>query len=144
MRAWVFGLAMLALTACTPSTQSGADIKNAWSPAAPPGAAAIAVYAQVVVHQDDTLLRVSSSRASVAQIHSTVEEGGMMRMRQLEKLDMKRGEVVSFQPGGMHLMLMGVTEPLPPGAALDVTFHFANAGDVTATAEVTAPGEHAH
>ena len=128
MRAWVFGLAMLALTACTPSTQSGAEIKNAWSPAAPPGAAAIAVYAQVVVHQDDTLLRVSSSRASVAQIHSTVEEGGMMRMRQLEKLDMKRGEVVSFQPGGMHLMLMGLKQPLVEGKTFEIELLFEVAG----------------
>ena len=144
MRAWVVGLAMLALMACTASTQSGVEITEAWSPAAPPGAAAIAVYARIVMHQDDTLLRVSSSKASAAEVHTTLEEGGMMRMRQLDKLDLKRGETVSFQPGGMHLMLMGVSEPLSPGAALDVTFHFANAGDVTVTAEVTAPGEHAH
>ncbi|MBB6092883.1 hypothetical protein HNQ60_001761 [Povalibacter uvarum] len=144
MRKWLAGFAMLALVACTQSPQSGIEVKDAWSPAAPPGAAAIAVYAKIVVHKDDTLLKVSSSRAAVAEVHNTFEEGGMMRMRPVGQLDLKRGEAISLQPGGMHLMLMGVSEPLAPGAALDVTFHFANAGDVTATAEVTAPGEPAH
>ena len=140
MRSLAIGLAMLALAACSPQ-QSGIEVKDAWSPAAPPGAGAIAVYAQLVIHDDDTLLRVSSSQASMAEVHATFEEGGMMRMRPVDKLDVKQGEAVSFKPGGMHLMLMGVNESPPAGAAVDVTFHFAKAGDVVASAQVVAPGE---
>ena len=144
MRVWAISFTMLALAACSRSSQSGIEIRDAWSPAAPPGAAAIAVYAQIVAHQDDTLLKVSSTKAAMAEVHSTVEEGGMMQMRPVAKLDMERGASVSLQPGGLHLMLMGVKEPLSPGATFDVSFHFANAGEVTTTVKVTTPGERGH
>ena len=72
---------VLMLAACSRVPSSGITVEDAWSPAAPPGAGALAVYAQIVPAQDDTLLRVSSSAAANAELHATLEQDGVMQMR---------------------------------------------------------------
>ena len=139
------GLVVLMLAACAKSPSSGIKIEDAWSPAAPPGAAALAVYAQIVPAQDDTLLRVSSPAAAKAELHATLEHNGMTQMRPVGAMPITDGTTVKLEPGGMHLMLMGPRESVAAGATIPVVFHFAKAGDVTVNAQVRAPGEaHAH
>ncbi len=133
-------LIVLALAACAKSPSSGIAIEDAWSPAAPPGAPALAVYAQIVPAQDDTLLGVSSTAAANAELHATLEQDGVMQMRPVGPLPITARTTVTLEPGGMHLMLMGPREPVAAGGTIPVVFHFAKAGDVTVNAEVRAPG----
>jgi periplasmic copper chaperone A len=132
---------ILTLAACSRISGPGIEIRDAWSPAAPPGASVVAVYAQIVCNRSDTLLRVSTSVASETQMHVTSEDKGMMRMRPVPRLELKAGETVRFEPGGMHLMLTGLQQPLPPGTSIPMTFHFANAGDIAVTATVQSARE---
>jgi len=127
---------ILILIACSHSQQAAVTISDAWSPVAPPGASVVAVYARIAVAADDVLLGVSTSVADMAELHSTSEEGGMMRMRPVARLEIHGGNTVQLQPRGMHLMLTGMHQALSAGDAIPLTFKFEQAGDIAVTAQV--------
>jgi len=59
----------------------------------------------------------------------------MMRMRRLERIEIPAGETLSLEPGGLHLMLIGLKEDLQPGGQVDLTLTF----DDGAQTQVQAP-----
>ena len=82
--------------------------------------------------QDDTLIAVETPVAKVGQIHEMAMEGDVMKMRQLpDGLVIPAGETVVLEPGGYHLMFMGLTGPIAEGAAVPVTLTFEKAGTIT-------------
>ena len=86
--------------------------------------------------RNDRLLSVSTPVAASAQIHDSGEKGGMMQMRPVEILPLAHGKSVELKPGGLHIMVMGVTLPLKPGDRVPLMLHFEHAGEVTVQAEV--------
>ncbi len=101
----------------------------------------------------DTLLRVESPVALRVELHETSTEGGVMRMRELKDgLKLKAGETVTFQPGGKHVMFLGLVRPLAVGDRIPATLVFERAGrapiELTVKARDAAPAggkeEHAH
>lgn len=103
---------------------------------------------------DDKLMSVSSPAAARMELHTMKMEGDMMQMRQVPNIELKAGESVELKPGGMHIMFMGITQPLEKGTKVPVTFVFEKAGKVTvdfdvkprltAQAEGMSHGEHKH
>ena len=68
--------------------------------------------------------------------------GGQMRMQELaDGLALDADETVTFEPGGYHVMLLDIADPLEAGEEIEVTLEFAEAGEQTITVEVmeTAP-----
>jgi copper(I)-binding protein len=64
----------------------------------------------------------------------------MMMMQELEAgLPLPAGDAVQLKPGGTHVMLMGVAEPLRAGQSVPLTLTFAQAGPVEVTASVGQP-----
>jgi copper(I)-binding protein len=51
-------------------------------------------------------------------------------MRPVEAIEIPAGQTVTLQPGGFHLMLIGLKEPLIQGQAVPVTLRFERAGEV--------------
>jgi copper(I)-binding protein len=88
-------------------------------------------YFEIINHgeQPVTLVGAESPVARRIEIHTHIDDGGMMRMRPLPELPLPTGERVVFAPGGHHLMIQGV-ESIPE-RAIDVTLHFADAPSVT-------------
>lgn len=87
----------------------------------------------------DRLVSASSPAAKTVEIHTHRKgQGGMMRMEML-----KNGVVVpakgkvAFKPGGLHLMLFGVSAAIKDGDAVPMTLVFEKAGAI----EVVAMGE---
>lgn len=78
----------------------------------------------------DRLLGVSSPAAGRAEIHETVEEDGVMRMRPVEAVPIGPGEEVRFEPGGYHVMLFDLTEPLEVDSTVTVVLEFERAGQI--------------
>jgi copper(I)-binding protein len=98
-----------------------------------------------VVHNDggeaDELVGVSSPVAGSAMVHrSETDEAGRATMTHLEALEVPARSSVTFEPGGLHVMLRGITEPVEVGDEVEVTLRFAEAGDETITATVVEPG----
>lgn len=80
----------------------------------------------------DRLVSVSTDIAKEAQIHEMAMEGDVMKMRQLKDgLELPAGETVALEPGGLHLMFMGLTGAIAEGDVVPVTLTFEKAGAVT-------------
>lgn len=136
-------LALLAivLTSAGCSARDGIEIENAWARATPPGSTVGSAYAVIHATRDDTLESVSSPAAGRVEMHATTEEAGTMRMRPVEQVSIIANEPVKFAPGGLHLMLIDLREPLAAGATFSLTFKFRSTGPLTVDATVVAPGE---
>ncbi len=91
-----------------------------------------AAYLQLSAKGDDTLISASAPVAAKVEIHTMSMDGDVMKMRALDKLDIKGGEKVNMQPGaGAHVMLMGLKQPLKAGDSFPLTLNFRKAGKVT-------------
>lgn len=64
------------------------------------------------------------------------DTGGMMTMRPVEEIPIPAGATAVLQPGGYHVMLLDLVEPLVAGDTLEITLTFATAGDVVVEAEI--------
>ena len=85
----------------------------------------------------DTLLSITSSIAPKIEVHDMVElPNGAMRMQKMDKLEIPAGGVVSLAPGGKHIMVMGVSQPLAEGENVPMTMTFEKAGPITVQFEV--------
>lgn len=128
----LMGLAPAAL-AQTP-TVSDAEAREP-----PPGADRTAAY--FTLHNDsDRDCRLRSARSPAAgrvEIHRHRHEGGVMRMRPVDGLDLPPGETVVFEPGGLHLMLLELSAPLASGEQITIGLDFGECGTRTLTVPVT-------
>lgn len=91
-----------------------------------------AAYLQLSAKGDDVLVSASAPVATKVEIHTMSMDGDVMKMRVLDKLEIKAGEKMSMQPGaGAHVMLMGLKQPLKAGDSFPLTLNFRKAGKVT-------------
>ena len=135
-------LAALLLSFATPALAQTAapEISNAWSRATAPGQPNGAVYLTISVSAADQLIGASTPIADSAEAHETVETGGVMQMRPVAALALTPGAPASFAPGGMHIMLMGLHQPLQPGDSFALTLRFRDAAPVTTMVAVGRAG----
>ncbi|MHC6648638.1 copper chaperone PCu(A)C [Alteromonas sp. HB246098] len=81
---------------------------------------------------DKTLISVLVPQdiASDAQIHTTVMQDDVMKMRELtEGVKVKAGQMIAFEPGGRHIMLLGLTKGLKEGSEIALTLKFDDASE---------------
>lgn len=97
---------------------------------------------------DDALVAAASPAAARIELHSTVAEGGMMRMRPESRLAVPKGAMVMLEPGGWHLMLFGIDPATRVGQKLPLELRFASGAvvrvDATVRAADSAAGPHKH
>ncbi|NCC28249.1 MAG: copper chaperone PCu(A)C, partial [Gammaproteobacteria bacterium] len=74
--------------------------------------------------------------SEVVELHTHVEEDGMMRMRRIEKIEIPAGETVTLKPGGLHVMLIGLKQPLEPGDTVDLALTFEDGSRIPVQAPV--------
>ena len=80
------------------------------------------------------ITRVASPGYGSVEIHETVVEDGIARMREIEALDIADGETVVFERGGKHLMLITPQQALQIGERIDLTVTFADGSSKTVKA----------
>lgn len=81
--------------------------------------------------ESDRLVSAQSAIAKQTQIHEMAMEGDVMKMRELKDgLDLPAGETVALEPGGFHLMFMGLNGTIKEGDVIPVTLTFEKAGTV--------------
>jgi copper(I)-binding protein len=97
------------------------EVKNAWARSTVPGQTVGGVYLEISSAEPARIVGVRSTASRSAEIHSVSMDGGMMKMRRLDHLDLPRGEVVRFAPGGNHIMLLDLKQPLTVGERVGVT-----------------------
>ena len=99
-----------------------------------------AAYLTVVNHGEagDRLLAVSTPAAERAELHSVTMVEGVMKMRAVEAIEVAGKEATALEPGGYHVMLMGVHHALKEGDAFPLTLTFETAGSVEVEVHVQA------
>jgi copper(I)-binding protein len=88
----------------------------------------------------DRLIAAASPVAPNVELHTTVKDGDVMRMRPVAAIDVPAGETVRLQPGGLHVMLIGLAKPLKAGEKFPLTLTFEKAGKVEVTVDVDVAG----
>lgn len=88
----------------------------------------------------ERLIEVTTPVAGHAETHAMAHEGGMMKMRPAGPLEIPPEGELRLAPGGLHIMLMELKEPLEEGASLALTLVFETAGEVTVEVPVAAIG----
>lgn len=134
-------IAILA-TAC--SGAGSPELTDVWARTSANMQEAGAVYMTITGgSNDDSLIGVAvdSTVAARAELHETTmhegEDGSeMMMMSPLASIAVPAGDDVVFEPGGYHVMLFELTEPLVTGAEFTLTLDFEKAGNQAVTAEV--------
>jgi copper(I)-binding protein len=116
----------------TVTTQTGLTISTPWARATPGGAKVGAAYLSLKLPAsiDDTLVAASSPVAGSVELHTHMHDGGVMRMRRLDKIAVGGGNTVTFRPGGLHIMLIDLKQPLKEGDRVPLTLRFEKAGEV--------------
>lgn len=135
MRIVALGAGLL-LAACTDVRAPDVTVADAWVRSASPGKAATAAYLTIENKGGADRLVAVSTPVGQASIHSTSMDSGVMRMRAVQSLDIGADAVVEMKPGGLHIMVTGLREPLTEGAAVPLRLQFARSGERQAVAVV--------
>jgi copper(I)-binding protein len=116
------------------------EVSNAWARATPGKAENGAAYLTIQSPTPDRLLSVSTPVAKKAELHTMSMEGMVMKMRPLAGVDIPAGQPITLKPGGRHVMLLGLDEPLREGQSFPLTLTFEKAGTRTVTVAIEKPG----
>lgn len=119
------------------------QVGNPWTRATPKGSAVAGAYMTISNKgtAPDRLVGGSSPVAGQFEVHSMVMEQGVAKMRPVEGgLEVKPGETVELKPGGLHVMLTGLKQPLEKGQKVKGTLQFEKAGKVDIEYTVEALG----
>jgi copper(I)-binding protein len=119
-------------------------VEDAWARTSPMDPDTGAIYAIFTSESDDAILYadVDFSVAMAAEINeSNVAGDGSMDMQMVESVPLPAGQPVAFEPGGYHIMLTGLVEPLVPGSTISVTLTLESGNLVTFEAEVREDAE---
>jgi len=130
-------------TSAAPTTPQRMDVQSLWIRPAPAGGNS-ALYMRLVngTAAPDTLVRVSVSEADTVEIHESYQrDDGMTGMRPIGPLPVAPKSNVVLEPGGKHVMLLNLKEPLVSDSTVAVRLTFSRAGmrRVQAPIQNTAP-----
>jgi len=128
------------------SAASPVVVAQPWARAAPGGAKTGAVYMTLTNNgaSTDRLLSATTPLADRVQFHKETEDNGVSRMRDVKSVDLGPGANVMFKPGDMHMMIVGLKQPLKEGQTFPLTLQFEKAGDIEVTVPVEKVGAMQH
>src|SRR4051812_29512977 len=133
--------AALTISTAARSQQEGIVVADAWArPSATPATPSAAYFVVTDHGPADRLVSVSTPVSGNAQIHETLQENGVMKMRSVQRLPLEPGKPVAFAPGSYHVMLMELKQPLQAGDSFPLTLTFEKAAPVTVQVKVMAKG----
>ena len=133
-------LCLLSLPAFSAESLVATDV---WARATPPGARSGAIYL-TLENSSTAAIGISELRtnvATMAHLHTTALEDGMMRMRQLEDFTIDAGERVLLAPGGTHIMLMGLKGGLNTGDSFELEIVTTDGSVLSTAVSVGTPGQ---
>ena len=137
-------LTVASLSPAFAQTTSAAPImvENAWARATPGNIKTGGAYMTLkdMGTSPDQLVGVSTPVADKAELHIMTEDNGVMKMRPVAAIPVEPGKPTELKPGGYHVMLMGLKNPLKEGDSFPMTLKFEKAGTIQVTVKVEKPG----
>lgn len=114
-------LALVGLSLAAPARADTVKIENAWVRATAPGQRVAGGFMDLTADADMKLVGGSSPASASLELHMMKMEGGVMVMRPLPEIALPKGKTVSLQPGGLHIMFIGLKQPIKDGDKVPVT-----------------------
>lgn len=113
-------------------------IKDASIRLSPPGSVTTAAYAMITNHLDHDveLVSIEGDFAKTFELHNMEMQGGVMRMRKMASIPVKKHESVELKSGGLHIMIFDLKKPLNPNEKYNLKFNFSNKEKIEVQATV--------
>jgi periplasmic copper chaperone A len=99
----------------------GVHITQAWVRATAPGQSVAGAFMEFNSTEDAALVSVTSPLAGAVEMHTMKIEGGVMKMRAVDRIELPAGQPVKLAPGGYHLMLIDITRQLRVGDSVPLS-----------------------
>jgi copper(I)-binding protein len=126
MRCWLIAFALVALPAW-----AQVSVERPWTRATPPGAKVGAGFMQLRnAGAADRVVGASSPVAGSVEMHITVRDGDVMKMREVKSFEVPAGGSFELKPGGAHLMLLSLKRPLKKGEKVPLTLKLEKGGEM--------------
>jgi copper(I)-binding protein len=136
---------LVVLLSCGSPKGANIQVKDVWArPARETGemgsTSAVFMVLENDGGEDDRLVGAQTDVAEMVELHETVMEGEVMRMQHLpDGIELPAGEEVLLKPGGLHVMLIGLTQNLQVGDSFEVVLEFEKSGTMSIDVEVRQP-----
>jgi copper(I)-binding protein len=133
-------LLLLAAAGAALAQAPAVDVRDAWIRASVPGQSGTGAFMNLNAPAGARLVGASTPVAGVAEVHEMKMDGDTMRMRALERgLELPARQTVELKPGGYHLMLMDLKQPLAKDSTVPLTLRFEDAKGQQSTLELKVP-----
>lgn len=129
-------LALVIMGAFASSAFAQVTVSDAWVRGTVQGQKVTGAFMRLSSAEDTAVVGVESPVAGVVEIHETRKEGDVMRMRPVGKLDVPAGKTVELKPGGYHIMLMDLKQPLKAGEFVPIKLKVKRKDNTQSTVEL--------
>lgn len=137
----IAALALVAPASAETAPKPAVTVQGAWARATPGGATNGAAYVTIVTGSaGDSLVGADTTASERAEVHEHLHENGIMKMRRVDKVEIKPGATLTMEPMGYHVMLLGLKAPLKAGDTVHLGLTFQNAGKLEIDVPVLAIG----
>jgi len=125
MKKMILGLGLMLASSLS---YADIDVQDAKVRAVPPTQKITAAFMQLTNTgtENRSVVSASSPASDVVELHTHIQEGDRMQMRQIPEIKLPAGETTTLQPGGLHLMLIGLKAPVVEGDQLSITLTLDN------------------
>lgn len=145
-------IAMTASLGAQAQSPAKTEVKvfDAWARTTVPGASVSAAYMHIKSARPMKLVKAESPVAGMTEIHQMSMKDGVMNMSAVDAVDIPAGKLVDLRPGGLHVMLMQLKQPIKKGDEIPLKLTFEDAAkktivlDVKAKAQEKDSGSHKH
>lgn len=130
----------LLIVACNQNSTDTIHVSDAWVREAPPNVSMLAGYANITNNSDEDRIITSakSKQFKMVEVHKTIVEDGVAKMRRQNNLIIRAGKTLKLKPGSYHLMLMHPQSALKLNDEVNVTITLKN-GDESEEIDVVLP-----
>lgn len=131
-------LILFLVSITTASAADKVNITNAWVSEAPPTAKTLAGYMEIHNKSDKSIMlrSISSPSFERSEFHKSEIHEGVARMTPVSRLTIKANSKITFEPGGLHLMLINPRKTIKAGDKVEITLYFNNDTTLTFNANV--------
>ncbi|MEF8698081.1 MAG: copper chaperone PCu(A)C [Candidatus Accumulibacter sp. UW25] len=120
-RQTVGALALFCSLSSAAAIAADVEVKAPWVRGTVASQQATGAFMEITSKSGAALVGASSPTAGVSEIHEMTMAGGVMRMRAVPRLELPAGKPVQLGPGGYHVMLMKLKQPLKKGDVVPLT-----------------------
>ena len=131
-------MSLVLIVMSTSSFAADIDVKNSRVRAVPAGQVNSAAFMMFKNNSSEDRLLVSahSNISKAVELHTHKKEGGMMRMRRVDSIEIKAGSKTVLKPGGLHIMFIGLKHGLKVGENVELKLVFDNGSEIALSVPV--------